>query len=179
MRQAATPEKIAEQMRLFGCNMRAARKQHGMAQDNPRLKQAKLDKGMVSYLELGERAPRLMTILRIAQVLAITPEALLEGIGGDDPVGELPPPRTDLSLPAARFGGNLRWVRKRESVSQMELANESGVDRAGVGAIERGERGPKLHTILKLAWTLELPPALLFHGVLGTAQGPGGAAGSS
>lgn len=47
----------------------------------------------------------------------------------------------------------------------MDLAGESGVDRAGVGAIERGERDPRLDTILKLAWSLELPPAVLLHGV--------------
>jgi DNA-binding XRE family transcriptional regulator len=112
-------------------------------------------------------------------VLDMTPQALLAGIENTNAAAmESPPPQSDLAWPAGRFGGNLRWVRKREGVSQMELAGESGVDRAGVGAIERGERGPKLHTILRLAWTLEVPPAVLFHGVQ-DGQGPDGANGSS
>jgi transcriptional regulator with XRE-family HTH domain len=177
MRPKADPERIGEQMRVFGQNMRTARKARGLAQDNPRLKQAKLDKAMVSYLELGERSPRLTTILRVARVLGVTPQALLEGIGTNAAVLELPPARPDLVRAEARFGANLRWVRKREGVSQMELGGEANIHRVGVGAIERGERSPKLHTILKLAWTLELPAAVLLHGVQDD-HGPGGASGA-
>lgn len=156
-------------MRMFGQNMRAARLRTSRAQDK-----LGLDKKMVCYLELGERSPRLVTILSVARALGVTPRELLAGIGARSEIGmqagpahpsALAPPRPDLGWPAARFGANLRWVRRREGVSQMELAGEAGVDRAGVGAIERGERGPKLHTILKLAWTLEVPAALLLHGV--------------
>jgi transcriptional regulator with XRE-family HTH domain len=172
VRSGASPERIAEQMRMFGQNMRAARKRTSRAQDK-----LGLDKKMVSYLELGERSPRLVTILSVAKALGVTPQELLKSIGADDGPVELPPPRPDLEWPAARFGANVRWLRKREGVSQMDLGGEADIHRVAVGAIERGERGPKLHTILKLAWTLEVPAALLFHGVQ-SDHGPGGADGA-
>lgn len=155
-------------MRMFGQNMRAARKHKSVAQDK-----LGLDKKMVSYLELGERSPRLVTILSVAKALEVTPQMLLIGIGMDRGSMTLPPLRPDLEWPAGRFGANLRWIRRREGVSQMELGGEANIHRVGVGAIERGERGPKLHTILKLAWTLEVPAAVLLHGVQGSNKASG------
>ncbi len=171
MRQQASPETISEQMRLFGQNVRAARNAKGWPQNSPHLSRGGLDKAMVSRLELGMRLPRLPKILRVASVLEVPPRKLLEGIGTDEtPLALLPPP-SDLEWPAARLGANVKWARNREGISQMDLAGESGVDRAGVGAIERGERDPRLDTILKLAWSLELPPAVLLHGVENGDQG--------
>jgi transcriptional regulator with XRE-family HTH domain len=161
-------------MRMFGQNVRAVRKQTSRAQDK-----LGLDKKMISYLELGERSPRLMTILIVANALEVPPQELFSGIGVDDETVELPPLRPDLDWPAGRFGANLRWIRLREEdVSQMDLGAEANIHRVAVGAIERGERGPKLHTILKLAWTLEVPPAVLFHGVR-DGSGPEGTNGAS
>jgi transcriptional regulator with XRE-family HTH domain len=152
-------------MRIFGQNMRTARNAIGVAQDNPRLKLAKLDKGMVSHLELGVRSPRLTTILRVANVLEVAPETLLAGIGAGSTVAEQPPQREDLERPAARFGANLLWLRTCEGISQEALGEEADLHPVGVGALERGERDPLLKTILRLAWALEVPPAVLLHGV--------------
>jgi cytoskeletal protein RodZ len=55
MPNAADSERVAEQMRLFGQNMRAAREDTGLAQDKLQLEKLRLDKKMVSYLELGVR----------------------------------------------------------------------------------------------------------------------------
>jgi transcriptional regulator with XRE-family HTH domain len=178
MHEGAGPERIAEQMRLFGKNMRTARNAMGLAQDNPRLKKAKLDKGMVSHLELGVRSPRLTTILRVARVLEVAPEMLLQGIGANREVAEQPPHRHDLQRPAARFGANLLWLRSCEGISQEALGEEADLHPVGVGALERGERDPMLKTILRLAWALEVPPAILLHGVQDN-QEPDGASGSS
>jgi transcriptional regulator with XRE-family HTH domain len=155
-----SPDKIAEQMRVFGQNMRRARRRTGMAQDK-----LGIDKAMVSYLELGERSPRLTTVVRIADLLSVTPAALLEGIGANTAAVKLPPRRDDLEKPLARFGANLLWARTCVGASQMELGGEARVDRGGISALEHGRRAPKLCTILKLAWTLELPAAALLRGV--------------
>ncbi|HEV3072438.1 MAG TPA: helix-turn-helix transcriptional regulator [Solirubrobacteraceae bacterium] len=158
--------------------MRTARNAIGLAQDNLRLKRAKLDKGMVSHLELGVRSPRLTTILRVAKTLEVTPENLLQGIGTNRTVAEQPPRRHDLEQPAARFGANLLWLRTCEGISQEALGQEADLHPVGVGALERGERDPMLKTILRLAWALEVPPAILLHGVQ-SDQEPDGANGSS
>jgi transcriptional regulator with XRE-family HTH domain len=165
MHKRASQDRIAEQMRIFGQNMRNARNAIGLAQDNPRLKRAKLDKGMVSHLELGVRSPRLTTILRVANVLEVAPQSLLEGIGAGQSVAEQPPRRGDLKRPAARFGANLLWLRTCEGISQEALGEEADLHPVGVGALERGERDPLLKTILRLAWALEVPPAILLHGM--------------
>lgn len=191
MRPMDRPKTIDEQMRQFGKNMRDARNRLGLAQDK-----LGLDKAMISILESGVRRPRLPTILRVASVLEVTPAALLEGIGtneagigtgqagigaratgidtGQAGIGangktpQPPPHGPDARTPAARFGANLKWARElHDGLSQMELAGEARVDRAGVSELERGQRDPMLHTILKLAWTLEVPAAVLLHDVQG------------
>jgi len=50
-----------------------------------------------------------------------------------------------------RFGQNLRRVRKRVGISQEELGFRSGLHRTEVGLLERGERVPRIDTLLKLA----------------------------
>jgi len=155
-----SPDTIDEQLRMFGANLRRARKRTGLAQDK-----LGLDKAMVSYLELGERSPRLTTVVHIADLLGVTPAALLQGVGASKAGALLPPRRDDLDGALARFGANLVWARTRTGVSQMDLAGEARVDRGGISALEHGMRAPKMCTILKLAWTLEMPAAALLRGV--------------
>jgi transcriptional regulator with XRE-family HTH domain len=160
MRPMDSPATIDEQLRMFGQNLRRARKRTGLAQDK-----LGIDKAMVSYLELGERSPRLTTVVRLGKLLGVTPAALLNGVGASKAGAILPPRRSDLERPLARFGANLLWARTREGVSQMELGGEARVDRGGISALEHGMRAPKMCTILKLAWTLEMPAAALLRGV--------------
>jgi len=54
----------------------------------------------------------------------------------------------------ASFGTALRATRKRLGVSQEELALKCGIDRAYMGAIERGEQNPGLLHIYKIATAL-------------------------
>lgn len=56
----------------------------------------------------------------------------------------------DLSL-GERFGRNLWRARRRADLSQRELADLVGLNRANVSALERGLRLPRIDTILKLA----------------------------
>lgn len=63
-------------------------------------------------------------------------------------------------IPAA-FGRVLREERKRQNVSQEQLALYADVDRTFVSQIERGIRQPTVTTLFKLARVLKLAPSAL------------------
>ncbi|HEU4906145.1 MAG TPA: helix-turn-helix transcriptional regulator [Solirubrobacterales bacterium] len=52
---------------------------------------------------------------------------------------------------AHHFGHNLRRLRKRAGISQEELGFRSGLHRTEVGLLERGERVPRIDTMIKVA----------------------------
>lgn len=65
---------------------------------------------------------------------------------------------TEIALHGQRkFAGRLRNLRCRSSMSQQELADLSGVDRAIIERIEAAIQPPTLETIRKLAAALERP----------------------
>jgi DNA-binding XRE family transcriptional regulator len=53
--------------------------------------------------------------------------------------------------------------RKRLGMSQEELAQESGVDRAFISSVERGKRNPSFSTIASIAHGLRMRFARLVH----------------
>ena len=59
----------------------------------------------------------------------------------------------------------MRGIRDALGLTQEDLAETSGLDRSYIGGVERGERNPALNTILRLASTLGVTPATLFHGI--------------
>jgi transcriptional regulator with XRE-family HTH domain len=67
--------------------------------------------------------------------------------------------------PLAQFAANVRAERTKRHLSQMELAERSGLHFTAISLLERGEREPKLTTILKVAEGLGLPPSRLLKGV--------------
>jgi len=62
------------------------------------------------------------------------------------------------------LGDNLRRLREATSKSQDALANDSGLHRTYVGAVERGERNPTYLTLVKYARGLGLSVADLTQG---------------
>jgi transcriptional regulator with XRE-family HTH domain len=60
---------------------------------------------------------------------------------------------------ARRFGRNLAAARKRSGLSQEDIGFRAGMNRAQIGAMERGERCPRIDTLVKLAAALEVPIA--------------------
>jgi transcriptional regulator with XRE-family HTH domain len=70
------------------------------------------------------------------------------------------------SVQRQQFGSNLRGERKRAGLSQEDLAFKAGLHRTEVSLIERGEREPRLETILKLSRGLEILPATLIEGIV-------------
>jgi transcriptional regulator with XRE-family HTH domain len=66
---------------------------------------------------------------------------------------------------AAHLGDNLRFFRQSRRLSQRELASRAGVDHSVVGAVERGERAPRVETLVRLAGALAVPVAKLLAGI--------------
>ena len=67
-----------------------------------------------------------------------------------------------MSSAAEVFGRNLRAIRKRAGLTQEGLQFESDVHRTVISKLERGETGPHIETIVKLARSLGVPVGDLF-----------------
>lgn len=57
---------------------------------------------------------------------------------------------------AERFAANVVWFRRKAGLTQQELADRVGMNRTVLSVLERGQRLPRLDTILKLAAGLEV-----------------------
>lgn len=66
---------------------------------------------------------------------------------------------------AAQFGRNLRRCRRRAGISQEELGSRAQLHRTEVGLLERGQRTPRIDTVVKLAYSLPVPAGELLEGV--------------
>jgi len=64
-----------------------------------------------------------------------------------------------------RFAANLRAAREQRGLSQEALAQVGGLHRTEISLLERGQREPRLSTIVTLARALELEPARLLDGI--------------
>jgi len=58
-------------------------------------------------------------------------------------------------------GNNIRMLRRNRGLSQEEFADQCGLHRTYVGAIERGERNITLGTLEKFARALNVRPETL------------------
>ena len=57
------------------------------------------------------------------------------------------------------FGSVLRTLREERGLSQEQLGNEAGSGRTYISQLERGEKGPSLKTVFRLAPHLGVPPS--------------------
>ena len=62
-----------------------------------------------------------------------------------------------------KLGKNLKMIRTRKSITQIEIANILGADRSFVSNIENGKNNPTLSTISSLAKALEVSVDELFR----------------
>jgi transcriptional regulator with XRE-family HTH domain len=60
------------------------------------------------------------------------------------------------------FGQRVRSLRMERGYSQEAFADECGLHRTYIGAIERGERNVSIDNIAKIADALKLPMSKLF-----------------
>ena len=71
------------------------------------------------------------------------------------------PRHTSVNQIPAVFGRVLREERRRQNISQEQLALYADVDRTFVSQIERGIRQPTITTLVKLSLVLQLAPSTL------------------
>ncbi len=71
------------------------------------------------------------------------------------------------------FGNRLRTCRNRAEISQEALGEMTALHRTEIGLLERGEREPRLSTIIKLAGALEAPLHELVGGIGWNPDGAG------
>ncbi len=69
------------------------------------------------------------------------------------------------SLVAGRFGVTLRRVRRREGLSQEELARRASLHRVAIGRLESGERVCRIDTLIQLAGAMAVRPSELLDGI--------------
>jgi len=56
------------------------------------------------------------------------------------------------------FGETLKQLRTQKSLTQQQLADYTGMDRAFISELERGLLLPSLETFFKLAYELKIKP---------------------
>lgn len=67
--------------------------------------------------------------------------------------------------PRRRFALNLRIERKAQALSQERLALRAKLHRTEVSLLERGDRDPRLSTIVRLSRALDVPARCLLEDV--------------
>ncbi len=121
----------------------------------------------ISLLERAARDPQISTIVRLARSLGVAPAELVdepEAAAAATAAANLLPNPVELP-PREQFTANLRRHRRRSGLSQEALAQHCGLHRAEISRLERGEREPRLSTIVRHAKALEIAPAALLEGV--------------
>lgn len=72
-------------------------------------------------------------------------------------------PPCDPKKAIAAFGKRLREVRDSQGLTQESLGDAAHIHSTAIGRLERGEREPRLTTILRLAAGLEVDPGQLLN----------------
>lgn len=68
------------QPRTFGQNLREARRQAGVSQDDL-ARESGVDRTAISTYERGRREPNLRTVVKLARALGVSPATLLRDLG--------------------------------------------------------------------------------------------------
>jgi transcriptional regulator with XRE-family HTH domain len=75
-------------------------------------------------------------------------------------------PETIVAVdPLEQFAANLRRCRRNRGLSQQRLAFDCRLHRTEVSLLERGDRNPRLSTIVRLARALGVAPADLLEDI--------------
>ncbi|MHB1172307.1 MAG: helix-turn-helix domain-containing protein [Lacisediminihabitans sp.] len=70
-----------------------------------------------------------------------------------------------ISSAAREFGDRVRAERLKLGISQETLAELTGIHWTALGKVERGQRNPSLHSIVRIATGLDIDPAVLLRGL--------------
>ena len=160
----------------FAANLRRLRDEADLSQEELAFRAA-IHRTQVSLLEGGRRMPRVETLVKLAGSLGATPNDLLDGSTGSRSrpspaawssrlrkAARMPERERALAV-AERFGQNLRRVRKREDLSQEQLARRASLHRTEIGKLENTERVCRIDTLIRLAGAMAVEPAELLDGI--------------
>ena len=70
-----------------------------------------------------------------------------------------------IKTPTQVFAENMREARKRRGLTQERLAFSMRMHRTEISLLERGERDPRLSTLVRLARALDCTPSSLLEEV--------------
>jgi transcriptional regulator with XRE-family HTH domain len=70
-----------------------------------------------------------------------------------------------VNAPSELFAENVRAARRRRGISQQELAFACGLHRTEISLLERGERDPRLSTVVRIALALDCTASSLLEDV--------------
>jgi len=66
---------------------------------------------------------------------------------------------------AVKLGANIRLMRNKVGMTQEVLARDTGIDRAYLNGIEKGQHNISVRTLLKIAAALDCEAVQLLSGV--------------
>ena len=69
---------------------------------------------------------------------------------------------SELKYDNVQIGGLLKRLREEKGYSTYRLAIESGVSSGVIVRVEKGEREPKINTLLRILEGLEITPSKFF-----------------
>lgn len=73
--------------------------------------------------------------------------------------------RAGSEIVAGRAGSSLCRLRRREGLSQEQLAERASLHRTEIGRLESGERVCRIDTLIRLADAMAVPPGELLEGI--------------
>ena len=65
----------------------------------------------------------------------------------------------------AQFGATVRRLRLQAGLTQEQLGERCDMDLSAVSRLERGQRNPRLDTLVRISRALGVPPAALLEDV--------------
>jgi transcriptional regulator with XRE-family HTH domain len=83
----------------------------------------------------------------------------------EGPVRDIAPQPAGAKEVQKKLGHRIRDLRMQKGWSQEQLAHESGLGRASMGAIERGEASIRLANLLRISRTLDIALWKLVKGI--------------
>jgi transcriptional regulator with XRE-family HTH domain len=141
-----TQAKYHQKLVAFGATVRAVRKERRQSVADFAAS-AGIEREQLRAIEAGRYDPVYDVLLDLARSLDIKASTLVSRADG-----------MLVFAQGAAFGRRLRRLRTERGITQDRLAQITGLHRTTIGLWERGEKEPRLATILRLAHGIDVTP---------------------
>ena len=137
-------------MASFGAKLRDLRQQRGVTQAEHATTLNHSSHSHISYLEADTKHPSLTLVHSIACTFGVTTEYLLRDALDVAAVELWAQPDTDTAM--HRFGAKLRVLRKRQRLTQSELALQLGLKtHTHISELEKNTKDPSRDLVMDIA----------------------------